>query len=59
MSEDIPFVGVAASRINADAQLVRRKRVDLYGSPSDRTVERLRRILEVSTAFPVTVKARF
>jgi hypothetical protein len=45
---------VATSRVSAGAQLVQTKRVELYGSPSDRAVERLRRISEMSMAFPVT-----
>ena len=50
---------VAASRISAGVRLVQTKRIELYGSPGDRVVERLHRISEMSTGFPVTVKAHF
>lgn len=50
---------VAASRISRGAQMVRVKRIDLYGSPSDAVVSRLRAYSEASTGFPVTVKAHF
>jgi hypothetical protein len=50
---------MAASRISAGVRLVRTRRIELYGSPSDRVVEQLHRISETAGGFPVTVKARF
>lgn len=50
---------VAASRIGAGAQMVDTIRVELYGNPSERVVERLHRISEASNSFPVTVKKHY
>ena len=50
---------VAATRIGAGAQTVETIRVELYGSPSDRVVEQIRRISEESNAFPVVVKSHY
>lgn len=48
---------VAATRISKGVQLVKVKRIDLYGDPGAAVLERLRRISAMSTGFPVTVKA--
>lgn len=50
---------LAASRINRGVSLVRVLRVDLYGAPSQRAIERLHRISEASAGFPVNVKAHY
>lgn len=47
---------VAASRINVGQQMVRVTRIDVYGAPSERLVERMRRFSEAGGLYPVNVK---
>ena len=50
---------VAVSRNRDGIPLVQTRGLALYGSPSDRVVERLRGSSEASNSFPVTVRRRF
>ena len=50
---------VAVSRNNDGIPLVQTSGLALYGSPSDRVVERLRGLSEASNSFPVTVRGHF
>lgn len=50
---------VAATRVDAGAQMVEVVRIDVYGDPGIRVVERLRQVSEVSNHFPVSIKSHF
>ena len=50
---------VAASRVDAGAQMVGVVRVDVYGEPGEGVIERLHQVSEASNHFPVSVKSHF
>ena len=50
---------VAASRVDAGAQMVSVVRIDVYGDPGARVLERLHQVSEASNRFPVSVKSHF
>ena len=50
---------VAATRIDRGAQMVEVVRIDVYGDPGQRVVERLHQVSEASNGFPVAVKEHF
>lgn len=49
----------AATRIDRGAQMVEVVRVDVYGDPGTRVLERLHQISKASNGFPVSVKRHF
>jgi len=50
---------LAATRIDRGAQLVSVVRIDVYGDPGERVVERLLQVSEATNGFPVAVKHHF
>jgi hypothetical protein len=56
-SQSLEFhLQVASSRIQNGVQIVRTKRIELYGNVSEALVERMQLISERSGAWPITVK---
>jgi hypothetical protein len=56
-SESLEFhLEAARMRIHSGVQLVKTKRVELYGNPSDRLVKQLQSMSEMSGSWPVIVK---
>ncbi len=47
---------VAGSRVRAGTQMVRTKRIELYGKASEALLTQLRRLSELSGAWPILVK---
>ncbi|MGD8998645.1 MAG: hypothetical protein PVH80_11105 [Anaerolineae bacterium] len=57
-SESLEYhLQVAGSRIRKGVQMVQTKRIELYGEVSDRLLEQLRRISDMSGSWPVIVKS--
>ena len=50
---------VAATRIDRGAQMVEVVRIDVYGDPGQRVLQRLHQASEASNGFPVAVKRHF
>ena len=57
-SESLEYhMQVAASKIQSGAQTVQVSRIELYGNPSDRLLEQLQRVSDMSGSWPVIVKS--
>jgi hypothetical protein len=57
-SESLEYhLEVARTRIKGGVEMVRVKRAELYGKPSDRLVAQLRQMSEASGSWPVIVKS--
>lgn len=50
---------VAATRIDAGAQMVSVVRIEVYGDPGKQTVARLHQISQASNHFPISVKSHY
>jgi hypothetical protein len=50
---------VAATRVDAGAQMVRVVWIDVYGDPGEQVVARLHQVPEASNHFPISVKSHY
>lgn len=50
---------VAATRIDAGAQMVSVVRIEVYGDPGEQVVARLHEVSEASNHFPISVKPHY
>lgn len=50
---------VAATRVDAGAQMVSVVRIDVYGDPGEQVVARLRQVSEASNNFPISVNRHY
>lgn len=50
---------VAATRVDAGAQMVSVVRIEVYGDPSEQAIARLQQVSEASNHFPVFVKSHY
>lgn len=50
---------VAATRVDAGAQMVNVVRIDVYGDPGEQAVARLHQVSEASNHFPISVKSHY
>lgn len=50
---------VAATRVDAGAQMVSVVRIEVFGDPGEQVVERLHQVSEASNHFPISVKSHY
>lgn len=50
---------IAATRVDAGAQMVSVVRIDVYGDPGEQVLARLQQVSEASNHFPISVKSHY